>query len=336
MIKVDGLTKRYARTVAVDNISFEVEKGQIVGFLGPNGAGKTTTMRVLTCFLPPTAGTASVAGFDVLENPMEVKKRIGYLPETPPVYPEMEVAEYLNFTGRLKGIGSGDIERRMDEVIGRCALGDVRGKLIGKLSKGYRQRVGLAQAIIHNPDVLILDEPTAGLDPKQIIEIRELLKSLAGEHTIILSTHILSEVEHSCERVIIIAQGKLVAIDSVANLTNRLRGSEAVALEVETADGRPQPTDVQQRLEQVPGVSRVVLKDSKNGRVLFEVESLQGRHIRSDLARTVVTAGWSLSELRPVGLSLEDIFLQLTAAEKKDTAPNEPAGEKDQSGEKNQ
>ena len=328
MIKVDGLTKRYARTVAVDDISFEVEKGQIVGFLGPNGAGKTTTMRVLTCFLPPTSGTASVGGFDVLENPMEVKKRIGYLPETPPLYPEMEVAEYLDFTGRLKGIATGDLKRRVDEVTERCAIGDVRNKLIGKLSKGYRQRVGLAQAIIHNPDVLILDEPTSGLDPKQIIEIRELLKSLAGAHTIILSTHILSEVEHSCERVIIINQGKLVAIDSVANLTNRLRGSEAIAVEVEGADGRPAPGEVQQRLEQVAGVSRVMMKEPKDGRMAFEVESLQGRHIRSELARTVVNAGWNLSELRPVGLSLEEIFLQLTAAEKKGTAPNEPAGEK--------
>ena len=241
MIKVQGLTKRYARTVAVDNISFEVEKGQIVGFLGPNGAGKTTTMRVLTCFLPPTMGTANVAGFDVLENPMEVKKRIGYLPESPPLYPEMEVIEYLTFVGKLKGIPSGDLARRIDDVVGRCAIGDVRTRLIGKLSKGFRQRVGLAQAIIHNPHVLILDEPTSGLDPKQIIEIRELLKSLAGEHTIILSTHILSEVEHSCEHVIIIDRGKLVAIDSVANLTNRLRGSEAVALEVEAADGQPRP-----------------------------------------------------------------------------------------------
>jgi len=316
MIKVEGLTKRYARTVAVDNISFEVEKGQIVGFLGPNGAGKTTTMRVLTCFLPPTAGTASVAGFDVLENPMEVKKRIGYLPETPPLYPEMEVSEYLKFVGQLKGISSADIAKRMDEAVGRCALGEVRDKLIGKLSKGYRQRVGLAQAIIHNPGVLILDEPTSGLDPKQIIEIRELLKSLAGEHTIILSTHILSEVEHTCERVIIINHGKLVAIDSVANLTNRLRGAEAVAVEVESSGGYPDASDVQQRLEVVPGVSRVVMKDFRNGRLIFEVESLQGRHIRAELARTVVNSGWNLSELRPVGLSLEDIFLQLTATEK--------------------
>jgi ABC-2 type transport system ATP-binding protein len=323
MIKVEGLTKRYARTVAVDNISFEVEKGQIVGFLGPNGAGKTTTMRVLTCFLPPTDGTATVAGYDVQENPIEVKRRIGYLPESPPLYPEMDVNGYLEFTGKLKGIPSADIKKRVDEVLGKCAIGDVRDKLIGKLSKGYRQRVGLAQAIIHNPDVLVLDEPTSGLDPKQIIEIRELLKSLAGNHTIILSTHILSEVEHSCERVIIISQGKLVAIDSVANLTNRLRGSESVALEVEAAAGSPNPSDVQLRLEQVAGVRSVVMKDSKDGRLTFEVESLQGRQIRADLARSVVNAGWNLSELRPVGLSLEEVFLQLTAAEKKGDAPAE-------------
>jgi ABC-2 type transport system ATP-binding protein len=315
MIKVEGLTKRYARTVAVDNISFEVEKGQIVGFLGPNGAGKTTTMRVLTCFLPPTSGSANVAGYDVMEHPMEVKKRIGYLPETPPVYPEMEVSEYLDFVGRLKGIEGGNIKSRVNDVVDRCSLGDVRNKLIGKLSKGYRQRVGIAQAIIHNPDVLILDEPTSGLDPKQIIEIRELLRALAGDHTIILSTHILSEVEHSCERVIIISQGKVVAQDSVANLTNRLRGSEAVSIEVEATGGRPDASDVQQRLEQVPGVSRVVLKESKDGRIKFEVESLQGRQIRPDLARSVVNAQWNLCELSSVGLSLESIFLQLTAAE---------------------
>ena len=234
MIKVEGLTKRYGRTVAVNNISFEVEKGQVVGFLGPNGAGKTTTMRVLTCFLPPSAGTASLAGYDVLEQPLEVKRRIGYLPETPPLYPEMEVSEYLTFVGRLKGVPRSDIARRVDEVSGLCAIGDVRDKLIGKLSKGYRQRVGLAQAIIHNPDVLILDEPTAGLDPKQIIETRELIKNLAkaGAHTIILSTHILPEVEQTCERVIIINKGQLVATDTVDNLTHRLRGSEAVAIEV--------------------------------------------------------------------------------------------------------
>src|ERR1700704_384107 len=319
MIKVEGLTKRYARTVAVDDISFEVEKGGIVGFLGPNGAGKTTTMRVLTCFLPPSAGSASVAGFDVLEHPLEVKKRIGYLPESPPLYPEMEVEEYLTFVGKLKGISGADIARRVSEVCERCAVADVRTKLIGKLSKGYRQRVGLAQAIIHNPEVLILDEPPSGLDPKQIIETRQLIRSLAGDHTIILSTHILSEIEHSCDKVIIISQGKLVATDTVANLTNRLRGSEAVSLEVD-APGGLNEADARARIEQVAGVSRVMHKESRDGRHIFEVESLQGRSIRADLARAVVAAGWNLNELRPIGLSLETIFLQLTASESKGAA----------------
>jgi ABC-2 type transport system ATP-binding protein len=315
MIKVQDLTKRYARTVAVDGISFEVAKGQIVGFLGPNGAGKTTTMRVLTCFLPPTAGTAEVAGFDVLENPMEVKKRIGYLPETPPLYPEMEVGEYLHFVGALKGIPRSMLKTRVQEVAGRCAVADVRNKLIGQLSKGYRQRVGLAQAIIHNPDVLIFDEPTAGLDPKQIMETRDLIRGLAGEHTIILSTHILPEVEQTCQQVVIIAKGRLVATDSVQNLTNRLRGAEAVAVEVERPDDPLDPGAVQQRLEQVPGVSRVIPKSARAERFLFEVESLQGRSVRSELARVVVESGWNLTELRPVAYSLEDIFLQLTAAD---------------------
>jgi len=320
MIKVEGLTKRYARTVAVDNISFEVEKGRIVGFLGPIGAGKTIRMRVLTWVLPPTTGGASIAGYDVLQHPMEVKKRIGYLPETPPLYPEMEVVEYLAFVGKLKGIPKAELGKRINEVTERCAVADVRTKLIGKLSKGYRQRVGLAQAIIHNPDVLILDEPTSGLDPKQIIETRELIRGLAGDHTIILSTHILSEVEHTCERVIIISNGKLVATDSVASLTNRLRGSEAVAVEVEAVDGALDAVEVQQRLERVAGVSRVLLKNSRDGRSVFEIESLQGRHVRPDVARAVVSAGWNLNELRPVALSLEDIFLQLTASESKDAA----------------
>jgi ABC-2 type transport system ATP-binding protein len=316
MIKVEGLTKRYARNIAVDNISFEVEKGGIVGFLGPNGAGKTTTMRVLTCFLPPTSGSATVAGFDVLEHPLEVKKRIGYLPETPPLYPEMEVSEYLTFVGRLKGISSADIARRTDEVMERCAVSDRRSQLIGKLSKGYRQRVGLAQAIIHNPEVLVLDEPTSGLDPMQIIHTRELIRSLAGEHTIILSTHILSEIENSCDKVIIISEGKLVATDTVANLTNRLRGSEAVSIDIDATSGL-NDADARARLEQVPGVSRVMLKETRDGRHIFEVESLQGRSVRADLARAVVGAGWNLNEMRVAGLSLETIFLQLTASESK-------------------
>ncbi len=317
MIQVEGLSKRYARTLAVDNISFSVAKGEIVGFLGPNGAGKTTTMRVLTCFLPPTSGKVSIGGFDVLEQPMEVKKRIGYLPESPPLYPDMEVGEYLTFVGKLKGLASADVPKRVDEVAERCAVADVKGKLIGKLSKGYRQRVGLAQAILHNPDVLILDEPTSGLDPKQIIETRELISSLAGDHTIILSTHILSEIEHSCNKVIIISKGKLVATDSVANLTNRLRGTEIVAVEIE---GPQDVNEIRQKLEQVPGVSRVVLKDSRDSRNSFEIESLQGESPRAELARAIVNSGWNLNELRPMGASLEDVFLQLTASEKKQAA----------------
>jgi len=318
MIRVQGLTKRYARTVAVDDISFEVEKGRIVGFLGPNGAGKTTTMRVLTCFLPPTSGTAQVAGYDVMKQPLEVKRRIGYLPESPPLYPEMEVIEYLHFVANLKGVPKSERQQRVDQSIERCAIGDVRTKLISSLSRGYRQRVGLAQALLHNPDVLVLDEPTAGLDPKQIIETRELIKRLAGEHTIILSTHILPEVEQTCEQVIIISKGKLVATDSVQNLTSRLRGSEAVAVEVEAREVQFDAAQVRQRLEQVAGVSRVVEKDRKNNRCSYEVESLQGRSIRADLARAVVESGWNLTELRPVAFSLEEIFLQLTASEKED------------------
>ena len=315
MINVKELTKRYARTVAVDQISFEVVKGQIVGFLGPNGAGKTTTMRMLTCFLPPSAGTATVAGFDVLEQPLEVKKRIGYLPESPPLYPEMDTLEYLKFVGKLKGLSGAELEKRIEYVCERCAIADVKEKLLGKLSKGYRQRVGLAQAIIHNPDVLILDEPTAGLDPKQINETRDLIKSLAGDHTIILSTHILSEVEQTCEQVIIINKGKLVATDSVRNLQARARGAESVVLEVAGRNGDLEPSSVQQKLERVSGVSRVLYKTQHDSRAVFEIESQKGRLVRGDLARAVVEAGWDLNELRPSAMSLEEIFLQLTESE---------------------
>src|SRR2546423_2152054 len=255
MINVKELSKRYARTTAVDHISFDVAKGQIVGFLGPNGAGKTTTMRILTCFMPPSSGTATVAGFDVLEQPMEVKKRIGYLPETPPLYPEMETAEYLKFVGQLKGLSGAELQKRVDYVCERCSVADVRSKLLGKLSKGYRQRVGLAQAIIHNPDVLILDEPTAGLDPKQINETRDLIRSLAGSHTIVLSTHILPEVEQTFQKVIIINRGKLVATDSVNNLQSRARGAELVLVEVAGRNGALGSSSVQRRLEQIAGVS---------------------------------------------------------------------------------
>ncbi len=287
----------------MDHISFEVEKGQIVGFLGPNGAGKTTTMRVLTCFLPPSSGTATVAGFDVLEAPLEVKKRIGYLPEAPPLYLEMRTAEYLTFVGRLKGLSGAELRHRVDSVCDRCAAGDVKNKLLGKLSKGYRQRVGLAQAIIHNPEVLILDEPTAGLD---------LIKSLAGDHTIILSTHILPEVEQTCEKVIIINKGKLVATDSVNNLQRRARGAELVLIEVAGRNGALDSAKVRERLEKVVGVGRVSFKEKKPTGDTFEVESLKEKFVRGDLARAVVEAGWNLNELRTEAVSLEEIFLQLT------------------------
>jgi|HubBroStandDraft_3_1064219.scaffolds.fasta_scaffold61971_1 ABC-2 type transport system ATP-binding protein len=315
MIKVKDLTKRYARTIAVDQISFEVARGQIVGFLGPNGAGKTTTMRILTCFLPASAGSATVAGFDVLEEPLEVKKRIGYLPETPPIYPEMETAEYLKFVGQLKGLSGADLRKRIDYVCERCAVADVKTKLLGKLSKGYRQRVGLAQAIIHNPEVLILDEPTAGLDPKQINETRDLIKDLAGEHTIVLSTHILPEVEQTCEQVIIINRGKLVATDSVRNLQARARGAESVIVEIAGRSGKLELPIVQHKLEQVSGVRRVLCKQEIDNRIFFEVESQKGRLVRGELARAVVESGWDLNELRPSAVSLEEIFLQLTGTE---------------------
>ena len=315
MIAVRELTKRYARTTAVDRISFSVEKGQIVGFLGPNGAGKTTTMRVLTCFLPPSAGTAAVAGFDVLEQPREVKKRIGYLPETPPLYPEMSAVEYLRFVGKLKGLSGRELDKRVDYVCGRCFIADVKHKLLSKLSKGYRQRVGLAQAIVHNPDVLILDEPTSGLDPKQINETRDLIRSLAGDHTIILSTHILTEVEQTCEQVIIINKGRLVATDSVRNLQARTRGVESVLVEVAARDGALSAELVEQKLGLVPGVAHVLCKDPADHRLIFEVQSEKGQLVRGDLARAIVESGWNLNELRAAGKSLEEIFLELTAGE---------------------
>jgi ABC-2 type transport system ATP-binding protein len=327
MISVKNLTKRYARATAVDQISFEVAKGQIVGFLGPNGAGKTTTMRMLTCFLPPTAGTAQVAGFDVLDQPLEVKRRIGYLPETPPIYHEMETAEYLKFVGRLKGLSGDQLQKRVDYVCERCSVADVKKKLLGKLSKGYRQRVGLAQAIIHNPDVLILDEPTAGLDPKQINETRDLIKDLAGEHTIILSTHILPEVEQTCEQVVIINKGKLVATDSVRNLRARARGAESVLIEIAARTGNIEVPIVQLKLEQIAGVSRVTFRQKDENRATFEIDSEKGRLVRGDLARTVVESGWDLNELRSAAMSLEEIFLQLTGKESSGAPVDAPVQE---------
>lgn len=325
MISVKELTKKYSGNLAVDHISFEVQKGEVVGFLGPNGAGKTTTMRMLTCFLPPSEGTATVAGFDVLEKPLEVKKRIGYLPETPPLYPEMDTEEYLKFVGRVKGLSKSELLERVDYVCERCSIGEVKKKLLGKLSKGYRQRVGLAQAIIHNPDVLILDEPTAGLDPKQINETRELIRSLAGDHTIVLSTHILPEVEQTCEKVIIINKGKLITTDSVENLQARARGAEAVVIEVANRNGVLDAQAVITRLEKVAGVSRVLSRMSHDNRAVFEVESQPNLSVRADLARAVVESGWDLNELRSAAMSLEEVFLQLTQDQSAQAAEEESA-----------
>jgi ABC-2 type transport system ATP-binding protein len=321
VIEVQHLTKRYGPFTAVNDISFKVERGEILGFLGPNGAGKTTTMRVLTGYMPPTEGKALVAGFDVFEHPVEAKRRTGYLPETPPLYPDMRVRDYLTFVAKIKGLPRPQRKARIDTVMERTRIADMANRLCAKLSKGYRQRVGLAQAILHNPDVLILDEPTAGLDPKQIIETRQLIKELAGDHTIILSTHILPEVSQTCQRVVIINQGHVVAVDTPDNLTAKLRGSETMYVQVD-AEG----VDAMPAIQTIPGVRRVAIADSRGPAVGFEVESETGRDIRRDLASVVVNRGWGLLELRPLRMSLEDIFLQLTTQEtatQGDTAPAE-------------
>jgi ABC-2 type transport system ATP-binding protein len=310
MIEVESLTKRYGRATAVDGVSFRVERGEVLGFLGPNGAGKTTTMRILTCYLPPTDGTARVAGYDVFAQPLEVKKRVGYLPETPPLYPDMSVQDYLDFCARIKGVARSEQRARVAEAIERCRVGDVRGKLIAKLSKGYRQRVGLAQAILHNPDVLILDEPTAGLDPKQIIETRELIRSLAGSHTIVLSTHILPEVSMTCGRVVIINAGRVVAEDTPENLTRRLKGAGALRVEA-----RGDEASLLAVARAVPGVLAVHPRGGHDGAVVLDVEQEAGRDVRADLAAAIVGGGHGLLGLSQVGMSLEEIFLHLTTTD---------------------
>jgi ABC-2 type transport system ATP-binding protein len=320
VIEVQGLTKRYGRTTAVDDLNFSVQKGEILGFLGPNGAGKTTTMRIITCYLPPTLGKVTVAGYDVMQEPLEVKKRVGYLPETPPLYHDMRVSEMLAFAARIKGVPGSQVKQRVQYVAEKAAIADVQHKIVGHLSKGYRQRVGLAVALIHEPEVLILDEPTAGLDPRQIIETRKLIQSLAGDHTIILSTHILPEAANTCNRIMIISQGKLVAEDTPENLTARMQGFETMKLVVEG------PADAaQEALTRVTGVNRVTAVPAVNGRVELSVETAPGHDARRELARAIVESGWGLLELRPAGMSLEDIFLKLTTRE--DSEPAENVGE---------
>ena len=306
MIEVQHVSKRYGRVTAVDDVSFKVERGEILGFLGPNGAGKTTTMRILTGYMPASEGKAMVAGFDVFEHPLDAKRRTGYLPESPPLYPDMTVREYLDFVARIKGVPPGERKSRVTDVMQRTHVSEMTDRHCSKLSKGYRQRVGLAQALIHNPEVLILDEPTAGLDPKQIIETRQLIRSLAGSHTIVLSTHILPEVAQTCQRVVIINKGRVVAVDTPENLTARLTGAETMFIQIDAAGAEPGPA-----LAAIPGVSRVVESESGG----FEVESERGTDVRRELAKTVVSKGWGLLELRPMRMSLEEVFLQVTTDE---------------------
>ena len=322
MIEVQHLSKSYGRVTAVDDISFRVERGEILGFLGPNGAGKTTTMRILTGYMPATHGKAIVANFDVFEQPLEAKQRTGYLPETPPLYPDMTVFEYLTFVAKIKGVAAGDRAQRIRQVMDRTRVADMANRLCSKLSKGYRQRVGLAQAIIHNPDVLILDEPTAGLDPKQINETRQLIKELAGDHTIILSTHILPEVSQTCQRVVIINKGKVVTVDTPDNLTARLSGSATIYVQVDPSGSDPTPI-----LSRVPGVTRVAEADRHQHVVGYEVDSEAGHDIRRDIARAVVSNGWGLVELRPMRASLEDVFLTLIEETEITANAEPPAGE---------
>lgn len=322
MIEVQNLSKHYGPFKAVDDVSFRAEAGEILGFLGPNGAGKTTTMRIITGYMPATEGKASVAGFDVFDQPLEAKKRTGYLPETPPLYPDMTVREYLTFVARIKGVRK-DIRARVDEVMKKTWVSDMANRHCGKLSKGYKQRVGLAQALIHNPDVLVLDEPTAGLDPKQIIETRQLIRALAGNHTIVLSTHILPEVAQTCQKVVIINKGKVVAVDTPDALTERLRGGQSLFVIAKGATA-----DIERSLQSISGVTRVAVTDARDTGSTFEVDSDKDADIRAEVAASIVRGGWSLLELRPSRASLEDVFLKLMTEDKaEDTEAAMPSTE---------
>ncbi len=308
MIRVENLTKYYGKRLAVDNISFNVGKGEIVGFLGPNAAGKTTTMRILTGFLAPTSGNAWVADYDVLKHSLEARQHIGYLPESVPLYTDMTVRSYLDFLARLRGLDKNRIKTRIEEVVDTCHLEEYIDVLIGKLSKGFRQRVGVAQAIIHEPEVLILDEPTIGIDPIQVAMTRQLIKELGKERTIIISTHILPEVSMICERVIIIHEGRIVAEDSIENLSSMIGGSKRIRLEVEGP-----PEKVAERLRQVEGVLRVNHEDSKH-----IVECSAGQDPRGKIMESIIQGGWTLLSLESIEMSLEDIFLKLTTEEETD------------------
>jgi ABC-2 type transport system ATP-binding protein len=309
VIVADHLTKVYPGKRAIEDVSFEVKAGEIVGFLGPNGAGKTTTMRILTCFQPATEGTARVAGFDVFEQADAVKQRIGYMPESPPIYPEMRVREYLEFVARIKRVPRSEVRARLASAVERCGLGDVQHRMTGKLSKGYRQRVGLAQAILHSPPILILDEPTSGLDPKQVVEVRRLIRELAGEHTIILSTHVLPEVSMTCERVIIINRGRIVLSSELKDLTTHGMDIETLQLELMVQ------TDVAEELAGIAGVQRVEPMPGRDGHRRYRLLAKRDFNLRPQLSAHVVQQGWGLVELRAEETSLEEIYLKVVSAE---------------------
>ncbi len=310
MIEVEHLTKVFGNIKAVDDATFKVNKGEIVGFLGPNGAGKTTTMRILTGFIPQTSGTARVANFDVFTDSLNVRKRVGYLPENVPLYNEMVVENYLYFMAKIKNVPKEKTDEYIKTAIEEAGVGKVKKRLIGHLSKGFKQRVGLAQALLSKPEILIFDEPTVGLDPTQTLEIRELIRNLAGERTIMLSTHILPEVEQTCQRVIIINQGKIIAEDTPENLGKRLRGSELIKVTAKGSKG-----EILSKLKGLPDVKNASIVQEKNGELTFEVESEPNKEIRPVIAKAIIENGWDLLELQTSGLTLEEIFVRLTTEE---------------------
>ena len=316
MIEVERLTKHYGPVTAIRDVSFAVAPGEIVGFLGPNGAGKSTTMRILSCFMPASSGTAKVAGFDVFRDSMAVRQRIGYLPENVPLYSEMRVASYLDFVAEVKGVGRTLRRSRVADVMERCRIDDVQHRLIGKLSKGYRQRVGLAQAIVNDPAVLILDEPTIGLDPQQITEIRALIKSLAGDHTVILSTHILPEVSMVCSGVIIINRGSIVAQGAIDRLVEDFFPTARVHVQVAAP-----PAAVREGLGKIPGVVGVHEDPASDGLASYVVESARGRDVRGEIFQLAAQQGWQLRELRRAGMTLEEVFIRIVAGEETAAEP---------------
>jgi ABC-2 type transport system ATP-binding protein len=321
MIEVERLTKHYGPVTAIRDVSFSVAPGQIVGFLGPNGAGKSTTMRILSCFMPASSGSARVAGHDVFRESLEVRRRIGYLPESVPLYTEMRVASYLDFVAEVKGVSRSDRRRRVADVMDRCLVADVQNRLIGTLSKGYRQRVGLAQALVSDPDVLILDEPTIGLDPRQITEIRSLIKSLAGQHTVILSTHILPEVSMVCSGVIIINKGSVVAQGPIDSLVEQVFPTARVEVEIVGP-----PPAVRDRIRSIAGVLSVEDQMVANGAARYVVESARGRDVRAEIFKLAAQQHWDLLELRRVGMTLEEVFIRIVAGEEGGEAGAAAAG----------